>query len=143
MHRLTKIIWCLMTLLSLVVTDSQLLADEKPQVIQPEEAREYEGQLVSVTFKVKATKEAKHRKTVFLDSEEDFHDERNLGIALTEEAVAELRKEQGVLTPADHFRDKTIRVVGKIVIRDDRPYIDVKEADQLEEVKEQDAENAS
>jgi hypothetical protein len=109
--------------------------DEKPISIEPAEARAHKGKRVAVQFKVQATKNSVHRKTVFLDSEKDFRDEKNLGIAITEKGIEDLRQRRGITAPAEHFLEKTIRVVGVVVLREDRPYIDVKEAEQITEVK--------
>jgi hypothetical protein len=122
--------------LTLILTNlAAAFADEKPIPIMPAVAREYKGKRVAVQFKVQATKNSVHRKTVFLDSEKDFRDEKNLGIAITEKGIQDLKQRRRINAPADHFLEKTIRVVGVVVLREDRPYIDVDEADQITEVK--------
>lgn len=117
-----------------LLLSSVALADDQPMVIKAEEARQHSGKKVSVTFEVKHTKEAQKRNTVFLDSEEDFMNEKNLGIAITEAGRKELKEKQSIDSPADHFLKKTIQVIGTVEIREDRPYIDVSEAAQIKEV---------
>jgi hypothetical protein len=102
-----------------------------PVVIQPDQARRYVGQRVEVTFPVKKAKYSEKRKTVYLDSEVDFHLETNLGIAIVEQGLVSLKEKQKIDAPADHFRAKTIRVVGEIVIEEQKPYIKVTDAAQI------------
>ncbi len=56
-------------------------ADEKdaPPEITAEKAREYVGKKVTVVMEVKKAKYSEKRDTVFLDSEADFKDSKNLG----------------------------------------------------------------
>lgn len=110
--------------------------DEKPLRIQAHEARQHEGKLVEVLFEVKAAKFSMKRKTVFLDSETNFMDERNLGVAIVEAGLADLSAQKGIGTPADHFRAKRIRVTGKVVIEEMRAYIKVEKANQIDLAKD-------
>jgi hypothetical protein len=111
---------------------SAAAADDKPPRIPPEDARKFVGKCVEVVFEVKASKHSVQRKTVYLDSERSFQDEKNLGIAISERGVADLRQQRGIDAPAEYYRGKTIRVTGTVVLEDDRPYIKVDSADQLD-----------
>lgn len=111
--------------------------DEKPLRIKAEDARQHTGQKVEVVFEVKATKRSTKRKTVFLDSESDFNDRKNLGISISEQGEADLKQVRGVSTPEEHYKGKKIRVVGKVVVEDDRVYIKVNHAEQLDVAKEE------
>ena len=122
---------CLCLLATVLVAD-----DEQPKRIEAHEARQYEGKKVEVVFEVKAAKLSMKRKTVFLDSELNFMDERNLGIAIVEKGLNDLSAQKGIGAPADHFRSKKIRVVGTVVLEDMRPYIKVEQADQIDLYKE-------
>jgi hypothetical protein len=73
---------------------------------------------------VKASKLSKHRKAVFLDSEEDFHDEKNLGIVIDEDGLKKFRA-AGIDEPHEHFKGKKVRAVGTVELREDRPYLPV------------------
>src|SRR5271166_2417000 len=67
---------------------------------------------VVVEMVVKKSKDRlEKRGIIYLDSEEDFKDEKNLGVAISAEA-AEKFKKQGIADPAAHFAGKTIRVRG-------------------------------
>ncbi len=106
--------------------------DKTPPVkIQPQEARKFIGQNVEVTFLVKAAKYSEKRKTVYLDSEANFHLETNLGIAIDEQGIFLLKDVEKIESPADHFRGKTIRVTGLLILEDERPYIRVTSSRQI------------
>jgi hypothetical protein len=107
-------------------------ADEKPPRVKPQEARQNVGKKVEVVFEVKGSKNSLKRKTVYLDSEADFRDEKNLGIAISEKGVSDLKQKRNVDEPSEYYRGKVIRVVGDVVIEDERPYIKVDEAEQLD-----------
>ncbi len=59
-------------------------AEDKPPRVKAEDARQHVGKKVEVVFEVKATKNSTKRKTVFLDSESDFNNRNNLGVAISE-----------------------------------------------------------
>ncbi len=126
---LLSLAFCLLT-----ATSSGM--DDQPLRIKAEEARQHTGKKVEVIFEVKATKHSAKRRIVFLDSEADFNDRKNLGIAISEEGVADLHKVRDVTAPEEHYRGKKIRVVGEVVIEDDRVYIKVSSAEQMDLAKE-------
>ena|SRR5215468_4237554 len=79
----------------------QALAQEtKP--LTPVEAIKKVNEEVTVQMLVKATKNRlEKRGEIYLDSEEDFRDEKNLGIVITKGGAAKF-KEAGVDDPAVH-----------------------------------------
>src|SRR6516164_1818880 len=97
--------------------------DTKP--LTPVEAIKKVNEKVVVEMKVKATKNRlEKRGEIYLDSEEDFRDEKNLEVVVTKTGAAKF-KEAGVDDPAVHFKDKTIRVTGTVIIKEERPRIEV------------------
>lgn len=82
----------------------------------------------------KASKDAVKRKVIYLDSEKDFHDAKNLGIIIPEDVSARLVQKIGD-NPATYYKDRTIRVVGKVVEEEDRCYIRLSEPEQIEVVE--------
>jgi hypothetical protein len=64
------------------------------------------------------------RHEIYLDSEENFRDEKNLAVVITEEVAGKF-KDAGIENPAEHFRGKTIRVTGTVTLKEDRPRIEV------------------
>ena len=111
-------------------------AETEPAKIKPEEAADHVGEKVVVTMEVRTAKNAARHKKVFLDSRDDFRDEENLGIAISEKGAEDLKASQKIADPAAHYRGKTIRVTGKVVERDGRLYVDVDEAKKIELVED-------
>jgi hypothetical protein len=108
-------------------------ADDKP--LSPEQAIKKVNEKVTVEMMVKASKNRlEKRGEIYLDSEEDFHDAKNLGIVITKAAAAKFA-EAGVKEPAAHFKGKTIRVVGTVIIKEKRPRIEVDDPKQITIVK--------
>lgn len=104
--------------------------DHRP--LTPVQAIEKIGQpKVVVEMVVKKTKDRlEKRGIIYLDSEDDFMDEKNLGVAISAEAAAKFR-EKGITDPAAHFLGKTIRVRGCVMRFESRPYLPVHDPDQI------------
>lgn len=99
--------------------------------ITPREAIERVNQTVTVEMQVKATKNRlQKRGEIYLDSETDFRDPKNLGIVVTKDGSASF-KQAGIEDPAVHFKDKSIQVTGTVILKDDRPRIEVNDAKQI------------
>jgi acetyl esterase len=108
--------------------------DTKP--ITPVEAIKKVNEKVTVEMQVKATKNRlEKRGEIYLDSEEDFRDEKNLGIVIVKAGAAKF-KEAGVNDPAVHFKGKSIRVRGTVTIKDERPRIEVDDPKQIQVVNQ-------
>jgi len=97
---------------------------ETPKDITPAEARKHVGENVCVTMFVKKTKDSPKTKRIYLDSELDYRDAKNLGILIEESAKSKF-KDAGIVEPHVHYKDKTIRVTGKPFIEDDCVFIKV------------------
>jgi len=120
----------LATILATCLGASTTLQDAKP--VTPAEAIQHIGKasiVVEMTVK-KAKDRLEKRGIIYLDSEDEFKDEKNLGIAISAEAAAKL-KNKGIADPADHFHGKTIRVRGCVMRFEDRPYLPVHDPDQI------------
>lgn len=107
-------------------------ADDAIPRIKAEAARQHVGSKVEVVMQVQAAKNAEKRKTVFLDSEANFQDDKNLGIAISEQGQTELKQQRGIADAAEFYRNKQIRVVGIVELEEDRVYIKVHAAEQLD-----------
>ncbi len=114
----------------LVAAASSTSAAAEPKTIKPDEARNHVGETCTTTFKVRHTKHGVHRKTYFLDSEENFRAEKNLGVQISEEVAAKL-KEKGVDAPHTHYADKTIRVTGPIFLQEGGVYLRIEDPDRI------------
>src|SRR5689334_7356010 len=110
-------------LVSALVALPATAEDAKP--LTPVEALKKVNEKVLVQMRVRATKNRlEKRGEIYLDSEEDFRDEKNLGVVITKTGAAKF-KESGVDNPAIHFRDKIIRVKGTVIIKESRPRIEI------------------
>jgi len=86
---------------------------------------------VVVEMKVVAAKDRLERRgIVYLDSEADFKDPNNLGVAISAGAAEKL-KQKGIADLAAHFRGKTIRVRGCVMRFEERAYLPVLDPNQI------------
>jgi predicted aspartyl protease len=104
--------------------------DIKP--LTPAEAIKKVNEEVVVEMLVKATKNRlEKRGEIYLDSEENFRDPRNVGVVVTRTGAKKF-KDRAIDDPALHFKGKTIQVKGTVVMKDQRPRIEVDEPDQIQ-----------
>jgi hypothetical protein len=123
-----------LTLSGLVVFQA---AAQETKPLTPVEAIKKVNEQVTVQMLVKATKNRlEKRGEIYLDSEEDFRDEKNLGVVVTKAGAAKF-KEAGVDDPAVHFKDKTIRVKGTVILKEERPRIEVDDPKQIQIVEKE------
>ena len=98
-------------------------ADDKP--LTPAEAIKQVNKQVTVEMLVRSSKNAlAKRHEIYLDSEENFRDEKNLAVVITEDGAGKF-KDSGIDDPAEHFKGKTIRVTGTVTLKEERPRIEV------------------
>jgi hypothetical protein len=110
--------------------------DAKPaeKVIPAAHAREHIGKECTAVMTVKSSKNAVPRKTYYLDSEEDFHDEKNLAIVISYDHADRFR-EAGIDDPSEYYKGKTIQVTGKVIEEDDQVRIRVEDPKQIKLVE--------
>jgi DNA/RNA endonuclease YhcR with UshA esterase domain len=89
---------------------------------------------VTVEMLVQKTKRCSGSRQVFLDSEANHRDPKNLGVVVTESGRAKF-SEAGIDDPATHFSGKSIRVRGVVIRKVNRPYIEVNDPSQIEMVE--------
>ena len=102
--------------------------------LSPEDAANQLNEQVTVEMLVKAAKNCQHCSQVFLDSEEDHHDPKNMAVAVTESGKAKF-KDMSIDDPASHFKGKTVRVTGVVTIKENRRQIEVDDPRQIEVVE--------
>jgi DNA/RNA endonuclease YhcR with UshA esterase domain len=107
-------------------------ASEK--VVPAAEARGKIGQECTVEMVVKASKNAAPRRTYFLDSEEDFRDDKNFAVVISYDDAAKFHA-VGIEDPAEHYKGKTIRVTGKVIHEDEQVRIRVEDPKQIKLVE--------
>jgi hypothetical protein len=89
---------------------------------------------VTVEMLVQKTKCCTGSRQVFLDSEPNHRDPKNLGVVVTENGRAKYG-EAGIDDSTAHFKGKTIRVHGVVIRKEKGPYIEVDDPSQIEMVK--------
>jgi hypothetical protein len=102
--------------------------------LSPVEAINRVNESVTVEMLVQRTKFCTGSRQVFLDSEANHRDPKNLGVVVTEAGRAKF-SEAGIDDPTAHYKGKTIRVRGVVIRREERPYIEVDDPGQIELVK--------
>ena len=102
--------------------------------ISPLEAISRLNEPVTVEMLVKRAKSCTGSLQFFLDSEENHRDPTNLGVVVTTAGAAKF-KEGKIDDPADYFKGKTIRVQGVVIMKENRPYIEVDDPGQIEVVE--------
>ena len=102
--------------------------------LSAEEAINRVGESVTVQMLVQKTKSCTGSCQVFLDSEKNHRDPKNLGVVVTVEGRPKFT-EAGIDDPTAHFNGKTIRVRGVVIRKEKGPYIEVNDPSQIELVK--------
>jgi DNA/RNA endonuclease YhcR with UshA esterase domain len=103
--------------------------DDKP--IPPAEAARKIGELVTVEMKVQSSRFIENKGVAFLNSEEDFRNEKNFSVMVSKKAVARYKK-MNIDDVATHFVTKTIRVTGTIALYKDKAEIVVNDPKQIQ-----------
>ena len=99
--------------------------------LSAEEAINRVNESVTVTMLVQKTKSCTGSCQVFLDSEQNHRDPKNLGVVITVDGRPKFT-EAGIDDPTTHFNGKSIRVRGVVIRKEKGPYIEVNEASQIE-----------
>src|SRR5690349_17226188 len=99
-----------------------------------EEAINRVNESVTVEMLVQRTKCCTGSRQVFLDSETNHRDPKNLGVVVTESGRTKF-SEAGIADPTTHFHGKVVRVHGVVIRKEKGPYIEVNEPGQIELVK--------
>src|SRR5437764_13179545 len=97
-------------LIALVLVGVGAAEEKKEKPLTPAEEIKKVGEKATVEMVVQASKNRLEKfKEIYLDSELDFKDEKNLAVVITETGAAKF-KDAGIDEPATHFKGKTIRV---------------------------------
>ena len=102
--------------------------------ITPVDAAKKVGEKVTVEFKVANTGKTRDNSRVFLNSS-TARDATNFTIVLEMKKLEDALKKADIANPADHYKNKTIRVSGTVAIFRDAPQIVVDDLKQVEVVK--------
>jgi hypothetical protein len=101
------------------------------------EACDHVGQQVRVEFTVESSRLLADRGLCFLNSRKNHRDDDNFTVVLFREGL-ERFAEAGIDDPAEHFRQRTLRVRGVVAERDGKPQIVVELPNQVEIVESAD-----
>jgi DNA/RNA endonuclease YhcR with UshA esterase domain len=107
--------------------------DKAPKPITPTEAGKRVGEKVTVEMEVKST--GKSRGVFFLNSEEDYRNEKNFTGFINQDGAKRFQ-EAKIDDPAAHFKGKTVRITGTVKLYRDKPEIVVEDPKQVEVVKQ-------
>jgi DNA/RNA endonuclease YhcR with UshA esterase domain len=114
-----------------LLTMPALAVEDKEKPLGPVEARKQVGKEITVEMEVKTAKNAlEKRGEIYLDSEENFRDEKNFAVVVTKKG-AESLKAAGIDDPTEHYRGKTIQAKGKVSEVDGIPRIEIDDAKQI------------
>jgi hypothetical protein len=92
--------------------------NKEPKLIPATEAKDHIGERCTAEMTVKASKNASHRRIYYLDSEEEYRDSKNFAVVITYDD-AEKFKPMGIDGLSEHYRGRTIRVIGKVIAEDE------------------------
>src|SRR5262249_49298544 len=101
--------------------------------LSPIEAASRVNEQITVEMLVKAAKNCQRCALMFLDSEEDHRDPKNFAVPVSEIRYVKCREPQ-ISVLAGHFKCKTIRVTGVVIVKAIQPQIEVDDARQIEVV---------
>ncbi len=110
---------------------------DKPKIPTPDltplqELIKKEGQRCRFEMMVRnPVRMKKDPKLIFLNSEREFSDPKNVAIVIDREAEERLRG-AGVSDPVAHFKNKMIRVTGKVSLYQGRVEVKIRDPDQIE-----------
>ncbi len=109
--------------------------DEKPPaVVAASDAQKHIDERCTVEMTVQSSKNAGPRREYYLDSEEDFHDDKNFAVVISYDH-ADLFKQAGIDDPSEHYKGKKLRVTGKVIRENDQVRIRVEDPKQIKIVE--------
>ncbi len=114
-------------------TEPEKKAEAK--VIAATEARNHVGETATFAMTVRSTKNAGPKREYYLDSEEDFRDEKNLALVISYDHVDEF-KQAGIDDPSEHYKGKSIQVTGAVIRENEQVRIRVEDPKTIKIVEE-------
>ena len=117
-----------------LVTGASADDEKPPAVVKAADARNHIDERCTVELTVRSSKNAAPRREYYLDSEEDFHDEKNFAVVISYDH-ADLFKKAGIDDAAEHYKGKSLRVTGKVIRENDQVRIRVEDPKQIKIVE--------
>ena len=102
-------VWALSLAIAGVVGIAGAFADDEkpPKLVAAADAKSHIDERCTVEMKFLASKDAGPRRENYLDSEEDFHDEKNFAVVISYDH-AERKKKAGIDNPADYYMGEEV-----------------------------------
>lgn len=132
-----RVLSCPMLVVVFVAGAAALRAADEPaakDVIPAAEARNHVDETGTFEMTVRSSKNAAPRREYYLDSEDDFRDEKNLALVISYDD-GDAFKRAGTDDPAEHYKGKTVRVTGKVIRESDQVRIRVEDPKQIKLVE--------
>ena len=104
-------------------------------VVDASTAADHVGEECVVEMVVRAARLLEDKQMCFLNTREDRREADNFTVVIFRGGLARFR-EADIENPADHFRDRTIRVRGVVAEHKGQPQIVVEDPEQIELVEE-------
>ena len=108
---------------------------DRAKAVATEDAAAHVGTVCAVTMPVASGRLMPDGSRCFLNSRADHRDRDNFTVVIFAPGLAKFAA-AGVADPADHFKDKTIRVTGRIDLHREQPQIKVTLPEQIEVLAE-------
>jgi acetyl esterase/lipase len=110
-------------------------ADSKAEApIPAAQAKDHVGEKATVETTIVASKDSANRKTIYLDSEPNFSDDKNFTIIISYDHTQAFA-DAGIANPAEHYKGKTLRVTGTIIREEDQTRIHAENPNQIKIVE--------
>jgi hypothetical protein len=106
-----------------------------PAVVASADAKNHVDAQCTVELTVRASKNGTHRHEYYLDSEENFRDEKNFAVVISYDHLDSFKK-AGIDDPALHYKGKKLRVTGKVVRENEQVRMRVEDPKQIKIVAE-------
>lgn len=106
-------------------------ADEPKAVIPSAEARDHVDETGTFEMLVRSSRDYEPRKVYYLNSEDNYRDEKNLAVVIAYDDD-EAFKKAGIDDPAAYYKGKTLRVTGKVIHEANQTRIHVTGPKQIE-----------
>jgi hypothetical protein len=103
--------------------------DEKTKVVAAPDAKNHVDERCTVEMTVRSSKNAAPRMEYYLDSEEDFRDEKNFAVVISYDHADRFKKAR-IDDPAEYYMGKKLRVTGKVIQENDQTRIRVENPEQ-------------
>src|SRR5262249_53947132 len=118
-------------LLPLALAATGSADDEKTsKAVSAPDAKDHVGKQCTVEMIVRSSKDAAPRREYYLDSEEDFHDEKNFAVVISYDHAESFHKAR-IDDPADYYKGKKLRVTGKVIHENDQVRMRVEDPKQI------------